>query len=166
MKNNKPEWLLKAEQEQSKFNESEWGKLTEKEFIFKEKQQHANQCANQVHKENNWNNFDKIKNNSEHQSKAGLAARDKHRSTGFFKRFTKMGAEATQNKFKTQRLNRTKLIADAMQEDVSYTLKEIWNLDISLSNRQIQNLLRNNDNFDLILKTAKQGVLGTYKKIK
>jgi DNA invertase Pin-like site-specific DNA recombinase len=45
MENNKPEWLLKAEQEQSKFNKSEWGKLTEKEFIFKEKQQHAGKAG-------------------------------------------------------------------------------------------------------------------------
>tara|TARA_R110000751_G_scaffold128099_1_gene230151 strand:+ start:33 stop:530 length:498 start_codon:yes stop_codon:yes gene_type:complete len=163
---NKQQWLIDAENIITEFAKTKIGKMSDKEFRKHEHQRYANQCANQVHKENNWNNFDKIKNNSEHQSKAGLAARDKHRSTGFFKRFTKMGAEATQNKFKTQRLNRTKLIADAMQEDVSYTLKEIWNLDISLSNRQIQNLLRNNDNFDLILKTAKQGVLGTYKKIK
>lgn len=32
MKNNKPEWLLKAEEEQAKFNETKIGKMTEKAY--------------------------------------------------------------------------------------------------------------------------------------
>lgn len=162
---NKPEWLLKAEEEQDKFANTKIGKMTQKEFEYHERQVLACKAANEKLRKMGYPNLSKNWTDKETLSKAGLAARDVHRASGFMKRFCEIGSKATSDKFKLIRLNRTKLIADSMEEDKSYSLREIWGLNIPLSNRQIQNLLGDRDGFKLILKKSSQGVTATYKKI-
>lgn len=165
MENNKPEWLLKAEEELAKFAKTKIGKMNQKEFEYHERQVYANKCANEKLKALGYPNLAKNWTNKEAQRKGGLAAREVHRASGFMKRFCLIGSKATGDKFKLIRLDRTKLVADMMEEDKSYTLKEMYALDIPLTNRVLKNILDDTDDFNLILKTSSQGVAGTYKKI-
>ena len=161
---NKQQWLIDAENIITEFAKTKIGKMSDKEFRKHEHQRYANQCANAKHAETGFANLAKNRT-TEHQTKAGLAARDKHRSTGFFERFTKIGGEATQNKFKTQRLNRIVEIADVMEDDKSYSYKEMLSLPHGFTTKVLRRLLNDEDGFKLINKTASQGVAGTFKKI-
>lgn len=162
---NKPQWLIEAENEINQFAESKIGKMTQKEYTFYERQCTASKAANEKFKSLGYPNLSKNWNNNEAQSKGGIKARDTHRASGFMKRFCALGSKACGDKFKLIRLNRTKVIADIMEDSKSYTLKEMYALETPLSNRVLKNILDDNDNFNLILKTSSQGVAGTYKKI-
>ena len=167
MENKKqPQWLIDAQNEMSKFAKTKIGKMTQEEFNYHEHQCLANKAANEKFKSLGYPNLAKNWNNTETQSKGGLAARDVHRASGFMKRFCLIGSKATGDKFKLIRLNRTKLVADLMEEGKLYTIKEIDTLDHPFSFRQLRNILTDDDSFNLILKTASQGVTAKYNKIK
>ena len=68
-KNNKPQWLLDAEKAIQEFHETEFGKLTDKELRFKQKQSHAASFSGR--KAVITGQFASIKT-KQHQIKAGI----------------------------------------------------------------------------------------------
>ena len=84
---NKPEWLIKAEEEQAKFKESKFGKMNQKEFEYYERQSSAGAIGGIVNMEKNAEQLktDAAKWRSENPEKVselaslrGLITRAKH----------------------------------------------------------------------------------------
>ena len=91
MKNNKPEWLLKAEEEQAKFLKTKFGKMSQKEYEFHERQSHAGKSGGSktvaVHKESGYFQSEEWKQS---QSKGGKTSGDNNVKSGHW---AKVGAK-------------------------------------------------------------------------
>ena len=138
---NKPEWLLKAEQEQAKFNETKVGKMNQKEFEFYERQSNAGKSA-YLGETGIWNMDPTSKKEAERKGgKTGASGKKqvqdgtykkraiaggkkqgpiqgrKNVESGHWAKLSKLGAAATAKKNKEIRLKRYSEILPEISND-------------------------------------------------
>ena len=165
--NNKPQWLIDAENEINNAANTIFGKMSDKEFRRKEITSFAASC---VSKENNikkgkstgqknvesghlksitkpWTSYE-----------AGLAGKKggaKNVESGWTKEFSKIGNNAKSDKLKNVRIDELKFIYSLM-DNKSYTISELILLvDDKIKTRRVSRLLECEEALEFFIKEKK-----------
>ena len=118
--NNKPQWLIDAENEINNAANTKYGKMTDKEFRFSQHQSYANKCANDKMKADGFDPLASIRT-KEHQSNAGKAALKVNIESGHQEVFRQAGSIACGIKYENERIEKLKSICNVMEVDKFYT---------------------------------------------
>ena len=175
---NKPDWLIKAEEEQAKFNQSKYGKMTEKEL---KRFQAASLASSCVSKENriksgriggnknvesgHLKNITKLWH-GESASNAGKKGGSKNVETGWIKEFQNIGTVAAAQKLLDKKIDEIKQLCFIMEEDVLYSFKQLNDIATYIKGRRLGNLLHSKEAIPFLVKQKNKSNRAFYKKIK
>jgi hypothetical protein len=154
---NRPQWLIDAENEIKNFENTKFGKMTDKEFRLSERQSNAGKSGIKIitddHRRSAWNSFVESENFKESCSKGGVTQGNKSVESGQLERMRKTAQE--------NRYNRTieSYKKYLEQFDIEFTGSQFWGGDATKAFKG--NALKHLLNLNIITKLARN----QYKKL-
>ena len=130
--NNKPQWLIDAENEINSAAKTKWGKLTDSQFrqytnLTMSREEYMKRASNggkiRASQESHAAQFAAIKT-TEHQKKANAKAQERNRELDNFKRFPEGGTKAATIANSNHRHDRMMEVIDALPTDIEFGFEE------------------------------------------